>query len=74
MVVAVGMMTNEQNHAPLYRWYREAIRRFKETRGDEILFCSLPENYEGGKAHPAVVGHHAAAKVLTEFIKANINI
>ena len=74
MVVAVGMMTNEQNHAPLYRWYREAIRRFKETRGEEILFCSLPENYEGGKAHPAVVGHHAAAKVLTEFIKANINI
>lgn len=69
MIVAVGMMTNPQNQAPLYRWYDEAISRFTANRGKIIHFCHLPENYEGGKAHPNVAGHHAAAKVLTEFIK-----
>ena len=69
MVIAVGMMTNELSHAPLYRWYGEAIARFEAERGKKIHFCHLPENYKGGKAHPDVSGHHAAAEVLTEFIK-----
>lgn len=69
MIVAVGMMTNPQSHAPLYRWYSEAISRYERERGEKIHFCHLPENYEGGKAHPNVEGHRAAAKVLSEFIK-----
>ncbi|MBR3593192.1 MAG: hypothetical protein IKL44_00810 [Clostridia bacterium] len=72
MVVAVGMMTNEQNHEPLYRWYREAIARFESDKKAKIHFCHLPENYDGGKAHPSVAGHRAAAEVLAAFIKENL--
>ncbi len=72
MIIAVGMMSNEQNHAPLYRWYREAISRFERDRGSRILFCHLPENYDGGKAHPSVEGHCAAAETLISFIKENL--
>lgn len=69
MVVAVGMMTNPKAHAPLYRWYDEAIKLFENSKQDKIHFCHLPENYDGGKAHPSVEGHRAAAAVLTEFLK-----
>ncbi len=69
MVVAVGMMTNQTAHEPLYRWYGEAIKRFEASKGDKIHFCNLPENYDGGKAHPSVEGHRAAAAVLTDFLK-----
>ena len=72
MIVAVGMMSNEKAHAPLYHWYGEAIARFEKERGDKIYFCHLPENYDGGKAHPSIAGHKAAAEVLTKFIKENI--
>lgn len=69
MIVAVGMMTNPQTHAPLYEWYNKAIERFEDSRGRKIHFCHLPENYKGGKAHPDVEGHRAAAEVLTKFIE-----
>lgn len=69
IVVAIGMMTNPVAQEPIYRWYGEAIARFQEKYNKKIHFCHLPENYEGGKAHPSVAGHRAAAAVLAEFIK-----
>ncbi len=72
MIIAIGMMTNPKAHAPLYRWYDEAIARFEREKGAKIYFCHLPENYDGGKAHPSLAGHRAAAEVLTEFIKTNL--
>ena len=41
-------------------------------KNDKIHFCHLPEDYKGGKAHPSVEGHKAAAEVLAKFIKDNI--
>lgn len=40
-----------------------------KAEGIEVPYIRLPENWDGGDAHPSKEGHAKAAKVLTEELR-----
>lgn len=71
IVFAFGLMTANQNFVDAC--YKETINKLKTTDGfANAYYCRLPTDNTGGDSHPTVAGDLAAAKVLSEFIKAEV--
>ncbi len=70
IVFAFGLMTDTPNFAD--KAYQSTVEKLATEGFSNAFYCRLPTDTTGGNAHPTIAGDHAAARVLSEFIKTKV--